>query len=126
MKRELMKCSACMVVSFLLLISTARSQQVQQPQSSATQHMQPDNFSTGGAYTYILFLAPNNVYGYNILLNGKLILHQSATQQSVDKSMPAITTKVQADKAAALAIEKLRRGQPAELSPAEIKQVTAQ
>lgn len=121
-----MKCSACMVVSFVLLILTARSQQVQQPQASAAQHMQPGNVSTCCAYRHILFLAPNKVYGYNILLNGKLVLYQPATQQSTDKNMPAITTKVRADKAAALAIEKLRRGIAGELSPAELSHITRQ
>ncbi len=61
-----------------------------------------------------------------ILLNGKLVLHQPATQQSTDKNMPAITTKVQADKAAALAIEKIRRGIAGELSTAELSQITRQ
>ena len=126
MKREPMKCSACMLVSLLLLTSIARSQQIQPLQPAPGQRLQQGNAAIAGAYSYILFLAPNKVYGYNIFRDGKLIMHQPATQESRDKDMPAITTKAQADKAAALAIEKLRRGLPAELSPAELTQATAQ
>lgn len=124
MKTFLLKYCSCAMLSLLLfaLKSTAQPTQPARPQPLANSRVSrgPD----GSLYTYTLFIAPNKVYGYNIFQNGKIIYHQPAMPQSSDNKQPTLTEKMYADKAAFIAIEKIKRGQPAELTAAELLQAT--
>jgi len=75
-------------------------------------------------YTYKLFQAPNKMYGYDIFRNNKFIFHQPALLTMPGNSIVALSKKEYADKAALQAIEKIKKGQPAELSQDEIKKIT--
>jgi Domain of unknown function (DUF4907) len=75
-------------------------------------------------YSYKLFVAPNKVYGYDIFKNGKLIFHQPALAEPAGDKEASLTKRLQADRAAILAIEKIKKGKPAELTRKEIMQIT--
>lgn len=99
-------------------------------------------------YTYKVFQAPNKNYGYDIIQNGKIVYHEFASMNlpentsqpktlSVSRSTgggPALNTKenlalVRADhaeKAALLAIEKMKKNELPVLSKDEIKKIIAQ
>ncbi|MDB5276375.1 MAG: hypothetical protein JWR61_1330 [Ferruginibacter sp.] len=124
MKTFILKYCSCAMLSLLLfaLKSTAQPPQPARPEPPANSRVSrgPD----GSLYTYTLFIAPNKVYGYNIFQNGKIIYHQPAMPQSAGNKQPTLTEKMQADKAAFIAIEKIKSGQPAELTTAELLQAT--
>ncbi len=125
MKTKIIKFFACLVVSFFLVSSKGMAQQQQLNSASYPVHEQEVNGPGESTYTYILFVAPNKVYGYNIFRNGRIIFHQPAMAEPANKQ-PSITKKAQADKAATIAIQKIRRGMPGELSGEELMQATAQ
>jgi len=117
---------ACMLTLFLLTSSHAFTQQ--------TQYTRPENVSEqiarGGApanYTYKVFQAPNKMYGFDILKNGKFILHQPASAVSASSYYPALATKENAEKAAQFSIDKIKKGQqPAMLTNDEVKKIITQ
>ena len=76
-------------------------------------------------FTWKIFQAPNKMYGYDIFKNNKFIHHQPASFTTQDNSTAALSTKEQAGKAALFAIEKIKKGQPAQLSQDEIKKILA-
>ncbi len=123
---KIIKLFACMIVPLFLITLRGMAQQQQLSTPSYPLQEQPANGPGESAYTYSLFVAPNKMYGYNIFKNGKIIFHQPATAQPAGSKEPSLAKKEQADKAATMAIQKLRRGTPGELSGAELMQATAQ
>ncbi len=83
------------------------------------------NWPANGNYTYRLFIAPNKVFGYDIFRNGKLIFHQAASAEPAGDKQASLTKRLQADKAATLAIEKIKKGMPAELTRQDVMQIAA-
>ena len=82
--------------------------------------------TTGGVtnYTYKIFQAPDRMFGYDIFRNGKIIFHQPALiVQSKNNSIAGIAKKEHAEKAALLAIEKIKKNEPATLTQQEIKKI---
>jgi hypothetical protein len=99
-------------------------------------------------YTYKVFQAPNKNYGYDIYQNGKIVYHEFAsmdqpenTGRSKNSSAPKLTgtnsafstrenlslmKAEQAEKAALLAIEKMKRKELPMLSRDELKIIIAQ
>jgi hypothetical protein len=90
-------------------------------------------------YTYHVFQAPNKMFGYDIMKNGKLVFHQFASlaepanahetfirnqHTTAGSSMGiALAKKEHAEKAATLAIEKIKRKEPPVLSAEELKKI---
>jgi hypothetical protein len=99
-------------------------------------------------YTYKVFQAPNKNFGYDILLNGKIVYHEFASMTlpenpSQTKTADLAKLRVQhpssntrenlalvkhehAEKAALQAIEKMKRNELPALSRDEIKNIVAQ
>jgi hypothetical protein len=99
-------------------------------------------------YTYKVFQAPNKNFGYDILLNGKIVYHEFASlDQAENINLPktsglsklhatsaslvtkenlALVKAEHAQKAALLAIEKMKRKELPVLSRDEIKTIIAQ
>jgi hypothetical protein len=99
-------------------------------------------------YTYKVFQAPNKNYGYDIFQNGKMVYHEFASMNQPEnisrsktlstsqftKSGTGLNTKENialvksehAEKAALLAIEKMKRKELPVLSKDEIKIIIAQ
>lgn len=73
-------------------------------------------------YTYKI-LGGNGLYGYDVLKDSTVILHQPATQASNNRLN--LKTAIQATRAANFVIYKLQHNiQPASLTPEEMKKVT--
>ena len=109
------------VVAFLL---TSFSSTAQQSKSSmATEKSSPGNQFIS-AYTLKVFQAPNKMYGYDIFMNNKIVLHQPATLSKEDNSALMLTKEEQAKNAAALVINKMKNNQSATLTHDEIKKLT--
>ena len=110
---------------------------------------QPATLNTAAAgYTYKVFQAPNKNFGYDILRNGKIVYHEFASinppeNSSTGKNFRAATLsgagntfagkgnlafqkQEHAEKAALLAIEKMKRKESPVLSQDEIRKITAQ
>jgi hypothetical protein len=124
MKTFLLRYCTCAMLSLLFFALKSTAQAAQPPGQPPASNTRVSRGPDGSLYTYTLFIAPNKVYGYNIFKNGKIIYHQPATPQSAGNKQPTLTEKIQADKAAFIAIEKIKRGQPAELTAAELLQAT--
>jgi hypothetical protein len=98
-------------------------------------------------YSYKVFQAPNKNYGYDIYKNGKIVYHEFASINQPENFNPsnntspaklngvnkapdnkenlALVKSGHAEKAALLAIEKMKRNELPVLSRDEIKQITA-
>lgn len=125
MKTFILKYCSCAMLSLLFFALKGTAQSAQPPGQSPASNTRVSRGQDGSLYTYTLFMAPNKVYGYNIFQNGKIIYHQPAMPESAGNKQPTLSEKIQADKAAFIAIEKIKRGLSAELTPAELLQATA-
>jgi hypothetical protein len=99
------------------------------------------------SYTYKVFQAPNKNFGYDIFLNGKIVYHEFASMNQPEnirqtktfgvskssgeptpfnaKENLALVKTTHAEKAALLAIEKMKRKELPVLSKDEIKKIIA-
>ena len=107
----------------IVLMLSGYYAQAQQAQSLNAATVAGKETATG--YTYKLLQAPNKMYGYDILMNNKIILHQPAASPKQDNSALVLTKKEQAEKAASFMISKMKSNQPATLTKDEIKQLNA-
>ena len=120
-----------LTIFLLSLLLTSLTSEAQQPPATG--------------YTYKIFQAPNKNYGYDIFLNGKIVHHEFASMsQPENTSQPkpagasnanttspafnsggnlAIMKAEHAQKAALLAIEKMKRKELPALSNDEIKTI---
>src|ERR1700690_3190904 len=127
----------------LLCLSVSKNITAQQPQARPEDQVQSqtNNGQPGSGYTYKVFQAPNNMYGYDIYQNGKGIFHQPAAmvppnnvvanQRSVQKNLPVaneqravpngFSKKEIAENAALLSIEKIKKRSIPALTNDEIK-----
>ena len=122
MKRQNTK-NRLMLLACIIITVAANAQQTENvkpgnlPQQTATNELQ--------YYTYKVFQAPNKMYGYNILHDGKIIFHQGASPVQSNDFITATSTQEQAEKAALLSIEKMTKNQPPVLSQQELKKIIA-
>ena len=126
MKTKISLRFVCMLTLFLLTGFHAFTQQPQYPKPENVSE-QIARGSAPANYTYKVFQAPNKMYGFNILKNGKFIFHQPASIVSASSYYPALATKENAEKAAQFSIDKIKKGQqPAMLTNDEVKKIITQ
>src|SRR4051812_48594725 len=122
------KIIALIACTFVLSAAITFNAEVQQQRMLAPVSRAPQQIAGAypirNNYTYRLFVAPNKLYGYDIFRGGKMIFHQPAMQEPAGDKDAAITKKLQADKAAALAIEKITKGIPLQLTRQDIMEIT--
>jgi hypothetical protein len=124
MKTKFITLIAAMLVCMVASVSTlAQQPQFVKPGNSAEQMVKGN---APGDYTYHVFEAPNKMFGYDIFLNGKIIFHQPASTDQPGISVVALAKKEHAAKGALMAIEKIKRGEPATLTEEEIKKIIVQ
>lgn len=124
MKTKTIALFTCMLLLSLLVASKTIAQQPKPARPVNPAQEQMTNMPASGNYTYKLFVAPNKVYGYDIFRDGKIVFHQPALQEPAGDKQAALTKKPQADRAATMAIEKIKKGIPAELTRQELMQIT--
>jgi len=134
--------AVALFVSIILFAQQSPSTKGNPFQAHGTGFSAPDN------YTYKVFQAPNNNFGYDIFRNGKIIYHEFARMNppanvplakgpNASKSNNnnvaltggqnfALSKKEHADKAALLAIEKIKRKEVPTLTPDELKKITGE
>lgn len=111
------------ILSLVLLVSAASAQQQKQvPPVNPAQKAITINIDDG-SYTFKLYSAPNNMYGYDIFKDGKPVYHQFVLLFISKEGKRMIATKPQAQKAALLAIDKIKKGEPPLLSGEELKKI---
>ncbi|TKK69321.1 hypothetical protein FC093_08375 [Ilyomonas limi] len=125
MKAKKILRNAC-IFSVVLLVSTSTfaQQQKQALPSNPSQKAMPAN-SGENSYSFKLYNAPNNAYGYDIYKDGKPVYHQFVLVFISKEGKRFIATKPQTKKAALLAIEKIKKGQSPLLSGEELKKIVA-
>ncbi len=114
-----------MLVLSLLISWQTIAQQTKNSRPANRLSEQTANRPSDGNYTYKLFVALNKMYGYVIFRNGRIIFHQTVLAMPTVYTKGALTERERADKAALMAIEKIKRGIPAELTREELMQITA-
>ena len=111
-----------MLIACILITCNTMAQQLQS--ANAENSAKQTAVTTGANYTYKIFQAPDRMFGYDIFCNGKIIFHQPALiVQPKNNSIAAIAKKEHAEKAALLAIEKIKKNEPATLTQQEIKKI---
>jgi UDP:flavonoid glycosyltransferase YjiC (YdhE family) len=137
------------LLPMLLIASLSRAQQTteieKQPRQSPAHSF---NNPASVSYTYKIFQSPNKNFGYDILMNGKLVYHEFASMHQQEnqlqtknpntlrlhnpntdlnkKEFGALSKKEHAEKAALLAIEKMKKRESPMLSQDELRNITAQ
>ncbi|MGN6617458.1 MAG: hypothetical protein ACTHJ5_09800 [Ilyomonas sp.] len=84
------------------------------------------NESISSNYSYKIYTAPNNAYGYDILLNEKPIFHAFILMTVSPEGERVFADKSQTEKAAKLSILKMEKGILPKLNEREIRKVMAQ
>src|SRR5207249_3146069 len=100
-------------IATLLLIGLmiASSAMAQQPKYARPYNPSPEQMANNPGqdnYSFRLYTAPNNAVGYDILKDGKRIFHQFVLTYMSDEGKRAFVDKLQAVKAAGLAITKIK------------------
>jgi len=123
MKTKTTLLRACMIMAMVFAgyYTQAQQSQIVKPLHGTGQLPGKE---TVADFTYKIFQAPNKMYGYDIFHDGKIIFHQGASPLQSNNSVEALSKKEQADKAALLAIEKIKKNQPATLTQEEFKTIT--
>jgi hypothetical protein len=139
----------CLLLPMLVIIATAGAQQQAGiAKQSSPVHAYAGNNPAAANYTYHVFQAPNKNFGYDILKNGKLAYHEFASlnqpeNSSLTKNLNAarlnnphaafpkkenlaLSKKEHAEKAALLAIEKMKKRESPALNQDEIRKIVAQ
>ncbi|HEX5152305.1 MAG TPA: DUF4907 domain-containing protein [Parafilimonas sp.] len=122
MKAKNILMAGCMMIAIMLISCYHAQAQSMQPVKS------PDitGREVAAGFTYKIFQAPNSMYGYDIFRNGKIIFHQGASSIKSNDFFIALSKKDQAEKAALLAMEKIKKNQPGTLTQEELKKIAAQ
>lgn len=115
-----------MLAASLWMSSATRAQEQKEARPAKPATLQTAEPPGSSNYTYRLFIAPNKVYGYDIFQNGRLVFHQPALAEPAGDVKTGLTAKRFADKAALLAIEKIKKGRSPELTRQELAQVATQ
>ncbi|MEP6949276.1 MAG: hypothetical protein ABI863_08385 [Ginsengibacter sp.] len=125
MKTKFIILIACMQVVCIFSTSKTLAQQPQHPKpSNSAGEIAGQNASAN--YSYHVFEAPNKKLGYDIFLNGKIIFHQVASIDQPGIPTAVLAKKEHAEKAASMAIDKIKKGEPAALTQEEIKTIIIQ
>jgi len=96
------------IIVCIVAIFCAVFVQAQQPENNAAKFPEASAY-TNAELTYNIIDAPNHTYGYDVLSDGKLMIHQ--------KSIPAMPgnegfkTKAGAEKVVQLVISKIKKGE---------------
>ena len=106
----------------LLCMAVTINSPAQQPANRAP--LQDNEGQTGGNYSFRLFLAPNQSFGYDIFKDKKIIFHQPAFSKLTISRDEMLVKKEQANSAATIAIEKIKKAANPTLSGAELKKIT--
>ncbi|CAN5586524.1 hypothetical protein BH11BAC3_BH11BAC3_06890 [soil metagenome] len=125
MKTSLMRFSTFMLLCLFFTTAKLLAQQMPVTSTGIEVNRQITSTPRAGTYTYQVYTGPGQAYGYDIFRDGKIIYHQPEMAAVAGKQQPIFTEKMQADKAAMLAIEKIKAGRPADLTMQELKLVTA-
>ena len=92
------------------------------PNLANAQNKSANNSYAKANLSALIINAPNNTYGYDILLDGKMMIHQPSIP-----AMPGnegFKTKADAKKTAELVISKIRKGEmPPTVSVEELKKL---
>jgi hypothetical protein len=126
MKTKILTLFTCMLLISLLITSNAMAQQPKYARPYNPTPEQMANRSAPGNYSFRLYTAPNNAVGYDILKDGKPVFHQFVLTYMSDDGKRSFAKKAHAEKAAALAIAKIKKGMPASLTEEEIRKIAAQ
>ena len=113
------------IFSMTLLASAATQAQQQKPVLPGNTAQKEIANNDAGNYSYKLYNAPNNMYGYDIYKDGKPVYHQFVLMYISKEGKRLIATKPQAQKAALIAIGKIKQGQPPMLSGDDLKKIIA-
>ncbi len=112
MKTKIINLFLCILLLSMLVTECLIAQQSQYSQYEKLSPQRTVNLPRNSNYTYRLFTAPNQVMGYDIFENGGLVFHQPALAQPAGDKTMALIKRPDADKAAMLAINKIRKGTP--------------
>ena len=115
---------ACAVCFSLLTVSHTFAQQSQSvlPVNAAQKEPAIPNGITA-TYSFKLYNAPNNTFGYDLLQNGKPVYHQVVLTALTNEGKRLFASKAQTEKLAAIAIEKVKKEQLPTFSNEELLRI---
>src|ERR1700759_2448627 len=93
----------CTIYGALFIITESSAQQARSVLPvNASRNATTLPYDAVVVYSYKLYSAPNNLYGYDILLDGKLVYHQFVLTALSNESKRFFASRTQAETAAVL------------------------
>ncbi len=115
---------ACTICISLFITSHAFAQQSRPvlPTNASQQELTLPN-EASATFSFKLYNGPNTSFGYDILKNEKPVYHQFVLTALSHEGKRLYATKPQAEKTAALAIVKIKNGQPPTFTNEELLKI---
>ncbi len=110
MKTKIISLFTCMLGLSLLVTSWSQAQQQKYKNPAGSSPQQMVDLPANGNYSYRLFDASKNSWGYDIFNNGKAVFHQPSLQFTANNGKVFFVRREQAEKIALLSIAKIKRG----------------
>jgi hypothetical protein len=121
-RKTLLLASAFFVLSLTAIpVFAQQSKTAHSP--AATQKVPLTGADAYAVYSYRLYNAPNNTFGYDILKNGKLVYHQYVLMLVSNEGKRIFASKPQTERSAMIAIAKIKNGQKPDLSSEELQKI---
>jgi hypothetical protein len=115
----------CLLATSLAISLQSMAQQAMHTKPASPAPQQASNpFAIN--YSFQIYSAPGNGYGYDIFKDGKPVFRQFVLAFMTNDGKRVLLSKQNAQKAATLAIEKIKKGTTPSLTEAEIKNIAAQ
>jgi hypothetical protein len=115
---------ACTICVSLCITSHALAQQSKPIlPTNASQPEMSLPYGASATYSFNVYNGPNNMFGYDILKNGKPVYHQFVLTALSHEGKRLYASKPQAEKTATLAIVKIKNGQPPTFTNEELLKI---
>jgi hypothetical protein len=98
-----------LLIFFVIILSLTLNAQTKTVQSPAVAKSPGAETHKNASYTYTIISAPNKTWGYDILMEKRLFIHQTSAPGLPGNE--GFKTKTNAEKVAKLVIEKLKKGE---------------
>jgi len=125
MKTKSLFLACLLIASFATTFKSMAQQPKYARPDTPLSHTLPD-YSRLNRFYFRLYSAPHGGYGYDIFKNQKLVFHQFVLTLIDGYGKRLFATKQQTQKAAVLAIEKMKNGLPPSITAIELRGIAAE
>jgi hypothetical protein len=114
--------ASLLLINFIIAtVTLAQKPLYDKPNHTVPKQIQ--NHPDKSGYSFRLYSAPNNAYGYDILKYGKPVYHQYVLTFLGDDGERVFVSKQETEKVAAISVERIKKGMRPFISETEVKKI---